>query len=330
MQNKRIVIAAGTGFIGRSLVEYFGKDNDLIILTRQPQAPQPHVRYVQWDGVHAGAWCEALEGAHLLINLTGKSVNCRYTAANKKLITDSRVNATRALGAAIRTLQHPPEVWINAASATIYRHAEDKPMDEFTGEMANDFSVQVCKAWEQSFRDITLPHTRKIILRIGVTLGWQAGGVMHPYLNLVKAGLGGYQGNGRQMFTWIHITDVCRMMAWLYETPALSGVFNCTAPHPVTNKVFMKTLRGATGHLFGLPAPAPLLKLGAALIGTETELLLKSRWGLPSRAMQEGFTFAFPFLPGAFTDILRICRGRLITCFEFRKLAVWKPAMIKN
>jgi len=217
---------------------------------------------------------------------------------------DSRVNATRALGAAILTLQDPPKVWINAASATIYRHAEDRPMDEFNGEIANDFSVQVCKAWEQSFNDITLPHTRKIILRIGVTLGWQTGGVMQPYLNLVKTGLGGYQGNGRQMFTWIHITDLCRMIAWLYDTPTLNGVFNCTAPHPVANKVFMKTLRQSAGCGFGIPAPIALLKLGAALIGTETELLLKSRWVLPSRALQEGFTFRFPFLPEAFTDIL--------------------------
>ncbi|SEW28079.1 TIGR01777 family oxidoreductase [Chitinophaga arvensicola] len=304
MQNKRIVIAAGTGFIGKSLVAFFGEDNDLVILTRQPKAPHDRVTYVQWDGKHPGAWCAALEGADLLINLTGKSVNCRYTAANKKLIMDSRVNATQALGAAILTLQHPPKLWINAGSATIYRHAEDRPMDEINGEMGDDFSVQVCKAWEQSFNDITLPHTRKIILRIGVTLGWQTGGVMHPYLNLVKTGLGGHQGNGRQMFTWIHITDVCRMIDWLSETPALSGVFNCTAPNPVTNKVFMKTLRLKTGHHFGLPAPAALLTLGAALIGTETELLLKSRWVLPSRALQEGFSFRFPLLPDAFTDIL--------------------------
>lgn len=304
MQHQRIVIAAGTGFIGKSLVEYFGEDNDLTILTRQPKAPQHRVRYVQWDGEHPGAWYEALEGADLLINLTGKSVNCRYTEANKKMINDSRINATRALGAAILTLQNPPKVWINAGSATIYRHAEDRPMDEFTGEIADDFSVRVCKAWEQSFGDITLPHTRKIILRIGITLGWQQGGVMQPYLNLVKAGLGGYQGHGRQMYTWIHITDVCRMIAWLYETPTLSGVFNCTAPHPIPNKVFMKTLRAASGCRFGLPAPAPLLKLGAALIGTEAELLLKSRWVLPSRALQEGFSFQYPFIAGALTDIL--------------------------
>lgn len=304
MQNKRIVIAAGTGFIGSSFVEYFGESNDIIILTRHARPSSGRIRYEQWDGEHQGNWIHALEDADLLINLTGKSVNCRYNASNKQAIVNSRVNATRALGAAILTLKNPPKVWINAGSATIYRHAEDRPMDEFNGEIENDFSVQVCKLWEQSFNSITLPRTRKIILRIGITLGWKPGGVMQPYLNLIKAGLGGHQGSGKQMYTWIHITDVCRMVAWLYENDALSGVFNCTAPHPVTNKVFMKTLRHAAGYRFGLPAPVPLLKAGAMLIGTEAELLLKSRWVLPARATREGFTFQFPELAGACSDIV--------------------------
>ncbi|MBO9730394.1 MAG: TIGR01777 family oxidoreductase [Chitinophaga sp.] len=304
MKNKRIVIAAGTGFIGRSLVDYFGSDNDIIILTRSPRQAVGNISYVAWDGKSHGAWTAALEKADLLINLTGKSVNCRYTPANKQAILDSRLQATAVLGAVILTLQHPPKVWINAGSATIYRHAEDRAMDEFTGEIANDFSVQVCKQWEQTFNDITLPHTRKIVLRIGVTIGWQPGGVMQPYLNLVKFGLGGHQGSGKQMFTWIHITDVCRIMAWLYENETLSGTFNCTAPDPVTNKVFMQSLREASGQPFGLPAPVLLLKLGAALIGTETELLLKSRWVIPSRVLQAGFRFNFPQLKPAFRDIL--------------------------
>jgi uncharacterized protein (TIGR01777 family) len=304
MKNKRIIIAAGTGFIGKSLVAHFGEDNDIIILTRSPRPAMGRISYIAWDGKTAGDWTGALENADLLINLAGKSVNCRYTPKNKQTILDSRKNATSVLGAAVQSLKNPPKVWINAGSATIYRHAEDRPMDEFNGEIANDFSVQVCKAWEQTFNDITLPHTRKAILRIGVTLGWQPGGVMHPYMNLVKFGLGGHQGSGQQQFTWIHITDVCRMMAWLYENETLSGTFNCTSPNPVTNRVFMQTLRQTAGHSFGLPAPAPLLKLGAALIGTETELLLKSRWVVPTRALQAGFTFAFPVLKDAFRDIL--------------------------
>ena len=304
MQHKRIVIAAGTGFIGKSLAEYFGEDNDIVILTRKPRPATGRISYVQWDARNTGNWINALENADLLINLAGKSVNCRYNEQNKQEILSSRVYATAALGAAVSALKNPPKVWINAGSATIYRYAKDRPMNEFTGEIENDFSVQVCKQWEKTFNDITLPHTRKIILRIGITLGWQPGGVMQPYLNLVKLGLGGHQGNGQQMCTWIHITDVCRMMAWLYETKSLDGVFNCTAPNPVTNKIFMKSLRNSTGQPFGIPAPAPLLKIGAALIGTETELLLKSRWVLPSRALQEGFTFKYPLVKEAFSDIL--------------------------
>jgi uncharacterized protein (TIGR01777 family) len=303
MKNKKIVIAAGTGFIGTGLVDYFGNDNDIIILTRQPKADHGRVTYVKWDARTLGDWCRHLEKTDLLINLAGKSVNCRYTAENKQEIFDSRTNATAILGAAIRTLQQAPSLWINAASATIYRHAEDRPMDEFNGEIADDFSVQVCKRWEATFHDAEVPHTRKALLRIAVTIGHQ-GGVMEPYLNLIKFGLGGHQGSGKQRFSWVHIDDVCRMMAWLYEHPELDGAFNCSAPHPVSNKEFMRTLRKAGGHLFGLPAPAWMLRIGAQLIGTETELLLKSRWVLPTRALQAGFVFQYPKLQPAMENII--------------------------
>lgn len=303
MENKKIVIAGGTGFIGAGLIQHFGSNNDIIILTRHPLANKGRVRYIQWDGATLQEWATQLENADLLINLAGKSVNCRYNERNKQEIFDSRTQTTAILGEAIRTLTHPPKLWINAASATIYRHAQDRPMDEFTGEMMNDFSVQVCKRWEAAFNDTTVPGTRKAILRIAVTLGPQ-GGVMTPYLNLVKFALGGQQGNGAQQFSWVHITDVCRMMEWLYENPELEGVFNCSAPNPVINRQFMQTMRKAAGHRFGLPAPAWMLALGARLIGTETELLLKSRWVVPTRALQAGFTFKFPYLQGALENII--------------------------
>jgi len=304
MKNKKIVIAGGTGFIGQGLIDHFGDRNDIIILTRHPKVNKGRTRYIYWDGATLNGWESQLENADLLINLAGKSVNCRYTERNKKEIFDSRTRATAVLGEAINRLVNPPQLWINAASATIYRHAEDRPMDEFTGEIANDFSVQVCKRWEQTFNNITLPHTRKVILRIAVTLGPQ-GGVIPPYLNLVKYGLGGQQGNGQQMFSWVHITDLCRMIAWLYAHPGLDGTFNCSAPYPVRNNTFMETLRKVSGHVMGLPAPAWLLAMGARLIGTETELLLKSRWVLPTRIMREGFRFQYPQLQGAFEHILQ-------------------------
>ncbi|WP_343701150.1 TIGR01777 family oxidoreductase [Chitinophaga sp.] len=302
MKNKKIVIAGGSGFIGAGLIEYFGPENSIVVLSRAKARRSGTVSYVQWDGKSPGPWVQELEGADLLVNLAGKSVNCRYNEANKAAIFDSRRQSTAILGEAVKSLQKPPALWINAASATIYRHAEDRPMDEFTGEFHDDFSVQVCRLWEKTFNDLTLPHTRKAVLRIAITLGKQ--GVMEPYLNLVKFGLGGYQGNGRQMYSWVHITDVARMMEWLFEHPECSGTYNCAAPGPVTNREFMATLRKAAGHLFGLPAPAWMLKIGAALIGTETELLLKSRWVLPTRITQAGFSFRYPQLEGAMAQII--------------------------
>lgn len=303
MENKKIVIAGGTGFIGESLIDHFGSSNRIIILSRKPQPPREHVTYAYWDGKTIGEWVQQLEGTDLLINLAGKSVNCRYTEENKAAILASRVESTQVLGEAIKQLKKPPTLWINSGSATIYRHSEDKPMDEFTGEIQNDFSVQVCKRWEQSFNDLRLTATRKVILRIAVTLGKQ-GSVMIPYLNMIKFGLGGSQGSGRQMYSWVHVTDLARMMEWLYEHPECSGTYNCAAPNPVTNKVFMASLRKATGRSFGLPAYTWMLKIGAQLIGTETELLLKSRWVIPTRITHAGFTFKYPELPGAFRQII--------------------------
>ncbi|MBO9154620.1 TIGR01777 family oxidoreductase [Chitinophaga sp. GCM10012297] len=306
MKNKKIVIAGGTGFIGNGLVEYFGEYNRIVILSRHPQnSTHPNVTHVKWDGRTTGPWVATLEDADLLINLAGKSVNCRYNKANKAEIFASRTDSTRILGEAVKSLQNPPALWINAGSATIYRHAEDRPMDEFTGEIENDFSVQVCKLWEKTFSETDLPRTRKVFLRIAVTLG--AGGVMTPYLNLLKFGLGGRQGSGRQRYSWVHIEDVARMMEWLYTHTECEGTYNCVAPNPVTNNEFMATLRKTCGHYFGLPAEEWMLKIGAALIGTETELLLKSRWVLPTRITQAGFTFKYPHLQEAFQQIV----GRL-------------------
>jgi uncharacterized protein (TIGR01777 family) len=314
MKNQKIIIAGGTGFIGQELAKWFAAENEIVILTRNVHEANngyklqagavvtSNIRYVVWDGKTLGNWANELEGAHLVINLAGKSVNCRYTAKNKRQIFDSRTEPTAILGEAIRKLVVPPKLWINAASATIYRHAEDRPQDELTGEIQNDFSVQVCKLWEKTFFDQRTPFTRKIALRMAVTLG--VGGVMVPYLNLVKFGLGGQQGNGRQMFSWVHIHDICRTIEWCESHPDMEGVYNCCAPNPVTNQVFMKTLRQLTGHKIGLPAYTWMLKIGAFIIGTETELLLKSRWVLATKLEATGFEFRFQHIEQAFAQII--------------------------
>lgn len=316
MKNKKIIIAGGTGFIGQELTNYFGTDNEVVILTRQLQhqktnafgenniqeAALKNTKFVQWDGVTAGSWVKEFEGADLIINLAGKTVNCRYTDKNKKEIFSSRTNATKAIGAAIHQCTRPPKLWINAASATIYPHATTTPRDESFTDFASDFSVQVCKLWEQTFYEQRTPFTRKVALRMAITLG--AGGVMFPYFNLLKFGLGGKQGSGKQMYSWVHITDTCRMIEWLYEQKELEGTFNCVSPFAVTNSQFMSSLRKITGHKFGLPAFKWMLTIGAPLIGTETELVLKSRWVLPARIRQSGFEFKYAKLEEAFKEII--------------------------
>ena len=318
MKNKKIVIAGGTGFIGQAMAAYFGKENQVVIIGRQSvnshnnsytkQLLQPadgyNITYRRWDGEHQEKhWTSELEAADIVINLAGKSVNCRYTEKNKQEIFSSRINATKALGEAVRNCTVPPKLWINAASATIYRHAQDHPQDEYNGEMHNDFSVQVCELWEKTFTEQRTPFTRKITLRMAITLG--QGGVMAPYFNLLKFGLGGRQGNGRQMYSWVHIEDVCRIVEWMQAHADLEGIYNCAAPNPVTNDFFMQTLRAATGTRLGLPAYDWMLAIGARLIGTEKELLLKSRWVIPTKLLQTGFTFRYPTLAEAISQIVQ-------------------------
>lgn len=315
MKNKKIIIAGGTGFIGRALATYFGLENDIVILTRNlnetnnsynnfklEDGIEQRVKLVKWNGKESGEWCKEIDGSHMVINLSGKSVNCRYTDKNKKAILSSRVDATKAIGMAIKNAINPPSLWINAASATIYRNAIDKPQDEFTGEIQDDFSVQVCKAWEKTFFEQETNNTRKIALRMAITLG--NGGVMIPYFNLLKFGLGGMQGTGKQMYSWIHIEDVCRAIDFFENNRELAGVFNISSPNPVSNNDFMKTLRDTTGTAFGLPASKWMMRFGAAIIGTETELILKSRWVVPTKILNYGFTFKYPNLKNAVENIV--------------------------
>jgi NAD dependent epimerase/dehydratase family enzyme len=356
MKNKKIIIAGGSGFIGQALLKYLGKENEIVVLSRQSGDTHKNsynekllssqdgynVRYVKWNGKDIEkSWSGEIDGTDLVINLAGKSVNCRYHKKQKQEIFDSRTDATKAIGEAIRQAKQPPLLWINAASATIYQNSLTQPNDEFTGiisgwkkdnmpynfidqlrykknrwfarffhgknsiaykELDLDFSVQVCKSWEKTFFEQSTPATRKIALRMAITL--DKGGVITPYLNLCKFGLGGKHGNGKQMFSWVHAEDISRMIGWLYENKKGEGIYNCVAPNAVSNYSFMKTLRSVTGHKIGLPATTWMLEAGAFLIGTETELMLKSRWVIPARAMQEGFVFSHRILKNALLEIV--------------------------
>jgi uncharacterized protein (TIGR01777 family) len=317
MKNKKIVIAGGTGFIGQVLAEYFYRDNNIVILTRGLQhsvnnnfgtvllneEAKQHIQFVQWNDKDAGEWYTEIDGADIVINLAGKSVNCRYTKKNKQEIFDSRTNATKAIGDAIHAATVPPKLWLNAASATIYRYATDRPQDEYSGDIEDDFSVQVCKRWEKVFFEQRTPFTRKVALRMAVTLG--SGGVMMPYLNLCRFALGGRQGSGNQMYSWVHAEDVCRAVEFIYAHTDIEGAYNVCSPQPVTNSTFMQTLRKVTHHAIGLPAYTWMFRIGAALIGTETELLLKSRWVVPTKLQEAGFAFKYTVLEDAFTNIVQ-------------------------
>ena len=290
---KKIVIAGGNGFLGNMLANFFAsREADVVILARHKALATQHVRHMLWDAQTLGDWTKELEGADVLINLTGKNVNCRYTKRNRTEILESRLLSTAILGEAIRKLSNPPKIWINASSATIYNASFDKFQTEESADIGDDFSMTVCKQWEHTFNNYRTPGVRKIIARIGIVLG-RDGGALVPLKNLVNIGVGGPQGNGQQYCSLIHETDFCRAIEFLISNEACKGVYNITSPEPITNRELMESLRKNCGVPFGVPMPEVLLKLGAVFIGTETELVLKSRKVFPKRLLDEGFVFEF-------------------------------------
>jgi uncharacterized protein (TIGR01777 family) len=304
MMNK-VILAGGSGYLGTLLADYFSKRaKDVIVLTRGASKSYGNIRFIKWDAINPGSWIGELENADLLINLAGKNVNCRYTAENKTEIYQSRILSTRVLGEAFLNCKTPPRVWINASSATIYVDSRDQMMTESTGIIGNDFSMDVCKKWESEFNRFKLPRTRKIIARISIVLG-KGGGALPPMINLVRVGMGGPQGDGKQFMSWTHEKDICRAMEWFYKNEKAMGIYNLTAPTPIPNINFMKHLRRALGVRWGLPLTHTVLKIGAVLIRTETELVLKSRKVYPERLLNEGFVFEFNDPKEALEDLCR-------------------------
>ncbi|MEL7146435.1 MAG: TIGR01777 family oxidoreductase, partial [Bacteroidota bacterium] len=300
---KNIVIAGGTGFIGRLLTgEFIKKGYHVTILSRRHHQNKEAISYVKWDGVEEGAWCSVLENAEGLINLNGKSVNCRYNKANKEAIYDTRISATNVLGKAVGQCRNPPKVWINASSATIYEHSLDTPMTEKSPITATDFSVDVCKKWESSFHQFDLPEVRKVVLRIAIVLG-RDGGALPVLKKLAQYGLGGKQGSGRQMVSWIHEEDLISIFDFCLQNRLVTGTWNVSAPNPVCNHDFMAAVRKYMEVPFGIPSPEILLKLGAGVIGTESELVLKSRFVIPAKLMETSFSFQYDCIDAALADL---------------------------
>jgi uncharacterized protein (TIGR01777 family) len=308
----KIILAGGSGQVGTLLARAFHRDgHQAVVLSRKPaRAPWPTL---PWDGPSLGPWKNELEGADAVINLAGRSVNCRYSAQNRRAIMESRVESTRVIGEAVAKANIPPRVWLQASTATIYEHRFDAPNDEITGILGGSepnapdtwrFSIDVAQAWERAAIEAgPLPRTRLVLLRSAITMSPDRGGAFDMLLRLVRFGLGGQNGNGRQYVSWIHEADFIRAIYWLIEHESLSGPVNLAAPNPLPNASFMRELRRAWGMPLGLPSSKWMLEAGAFFLRTETELILKSRRVVPSLLSRDGFEFKFPDWPDAARDL---------------------------
>ena len=305
--NSVIVIFGANGFLGRYLSRHFAlQGREVVAVARHRDGWSGDGMFLEWDGVAAGPWTLALEGAEAVINLTGRSVNCRYTARNRSEILDSRVRATRAIGQAITQCKTPPKVWLNASTATWYRHAEDRPQDDWLGEPGDGFSCEVARAWEEEFFAAMVPaETRKLAVRLGMVLANEPATVFDVFGRLAAAGLGGAMGSGRQRVSWIHMEDFLRAVDFLISDPFLSGVVNVTAPECPTNRQWMRSFRQVTGLPLGLPMARWMLEIGARLLETETELVLKSRWVAARRLHDAGINWRFESAAAAIADLLQ-------------------------
>ena len=308
----RIVIPGGSGQLGRVLARHFQASGHFVTVLSRQAAPAPW-QVLAWDGRTLGPWSEALEGSDVCINLAGRSVNCRYTPANQAEIYDSRIASTLVLNEAVGRLSNPPRVWLNASTATIYRHTFDKAMDEATGELGGDepgaprkwnFSVKVARDWEQAFFSTATERTRKVALRSAITLNADRGSAFDVLSGLVRLGLGGANGSGRQFVSWVHQVDFVRAVDWLIAADGFEGTVNIAAPNPLPNRDFMHALRQAWGQPIGLPASAWMLEIGTFLLRSESELVLKSRRVVPGRLLAAGFRFEYPDWPAAARDLV--------------------------
>jgi uncharacterized protein (TIGR01777 family) len=299
---KHIILAGGSGFVGQALAPVLiAKDCEVIILGRGAAHRESGVDYLQWDGTTLGEWSTAIDGADAIVNLTGKNVNCRHTSGNRREIIRSRVDSARVLGEAIARCTTPPKAFVQASGIGYYGDTGDRIADE-DARRGSDFPAEVCRQWEGAFDALDLSATRKVVLRLGVVLG-RDGGALPVLEKITRWFLGGAVGNGRQYMSWIHVADVVRMFLSAIEDRELSGVFNATAPAPVTNREFMSKLRHALDRPWSPPVPAPIARAGAWLMGSDGELALLSCRCVPRRFLEHRFQFQFPTLREAFADL---------------------------
>jgi uncharacterized protein (TIGR01777 family) len=307
----KVVIPGGSGQVGTLLARAFVAGGDeVVVLSRTPK-PAPW-RVVAWDGKTLGEWARELDGADVVINLAGVSVNCRYTAENRRLIMESRIDSVRVVGEAIARASSPPRTWMQASTATIYEHRYDAPNDERSGILGGNepdapdtwkFSIDVAMSWERALDDAIVPATRKVKLRAAMVMSPDRGGVFDTLYTLVRRGLGGNVGDGRQFVSWIHEHDLIRAVRWLIEHEEVDGAVNLAAPNPLPYSEFVRAMRVAAGQAIGLPATKWMLEIAAFFMRTESELVLKSRRVVPGRLLEGGFVFEHPEWPEAAREL---------------------------
>ncbi|HUS12632.1 MAG TPA: TIGR01777 family oxidoreductase [Pyrinomonadaceae bacterium] len=308
----KVVIPGGSGQVGTVLSRAFHERGDEVVVLSRTQTNALPWRVVKWDGEKLGDWVSETEGADAVINLAGQSVNCRYTAENRRRIIDSRVNSTRVVGQAIAETNNAPRVWLQASTATLYAHRYDAPNDEANGIIGGSepdapetwrFSIDVVKKWERELNAAATPNTRRVLMRSAIVMSPGRGGPFDMLLRLVRFGLGGRFGDGREFVSWIHDQDFVLAVDWLIHHEELEGPVNLASPNPLPNSEFMQALRRAWGVPFALPATEWMLELGAFVLRSETELMLKSRRVVPTRLLQSGFSFQFPVWTAAAGDL---------------------------
>jgi uncharacterized protein (TIGR01777 family) len=310
----KVVIPGGTGHLGRVLSRrWSARGDEVVVLTRRDVTPEPGVRHVRWDGRAAGSWTAEVDGSDVVLNLAGRSVNCRYTRANLREMWNSRVDSARVVGGAIERAARPPRVWLQMSTATIYAHRYDAPNDETTGVLGGDepgvpaywaYSVDLARAWEREQEVATTPRTRKVALRTAMVMSPEPGGAFAMLLRLTRLGLGGPVAGGAQYLSWIHEDDLVRAIDFLVARDDLSGPVNLAAPEPLPYRDFLRSLRAAAGVPVGLPATRWMAGIGAFALRSDTELLLKSRRVVPGRLLEAGFAFEHPEWPAAAKDLL--------------------------
>lgn len=314
----KIVIPGGSGQVGTVLARAFHRQgDDVVVLSRQHLDRVPW-RHEHWDARTLGPWSKEIDGADVVINLAGRSVNCRYSYHNRQDIKHSRIDTTRLIGRAISTSRRPPRIWLQASTATIYAHRYDAPNDDVTGILGGDepgapdtwrFSIDVAQSWEAAADEFALHETRLVKLRSAMVMSPDSGGIFDTLLGLVRRGLGGTSGNGAQYLSWIHDADFIAAVSWLIQHSSLRGAVNLASPNPLPNAEFMRELREAWGTRVGLPATEWMLAIGAFFMRTETELVLKSRRVVPTRLIESGFEFQHPFWQEAAVDLCQRWRS---------------------